>query len=291
MINLTQDTNDSFSEYKAAVDRKNDDSIEKNELLSIEKPMEDCYINYKQHFDSNNLENLNAARVGQQHKDTLLGLYSSNAAIVKNFRMRYFAQNPQTYNNLCPYCTLSEANTTEHILPKEKYPEYAVDTLNLIPACSGCNSKKGDSVIDAISGKRTTINYYTDILPQEQYLYMDFDVSCNNIKATYRLENYANKIDGEMYSLIERHFAKFDLLNRFNIKAIQEIGELINLYVVEGISNEAEYNTFAAKQIRKINLDKPQLGYNHWKVILYQSAATSDVFKNYILSLYGKNLQ
>lgn len=291
MINLTQDTNDSFSEYKAAVDRKNDDSIEKKELLSIEKPMEDCYINYKQHFDSNNLENLNAARVGQQHKDTLLGLYSSNVAIVKNFRKRYFAQNPQTYNNLCPYCTLSEANTTEHILPKEKYPEYAVDTLNLIPACSGCNSKKGDSVIDAISGKRTTINYYTDTLPQEQYLYMDFEVSNNNIKATYRLENYANKIDEEMYSLIERHFAKFDLLNRFNIKAIQEIGELINLYVVEGISNEAEYNTFAAKQIRKINMDKPQLGYNHWKVILYQSAATSDVFKNYILSLSGKNLQ
>lgn len=290
MINLTQDTNDSFSEYKAAVDRKNDDSIEKKELLSIEKPMEDCYINYKQHFDSNNLENLNAARVGQQHKDTLLGLYSSNAAIVKNFRKRYFAQNPQTYNNLCPYCTLSEANTTEHILPKEKYPEYAVDTLNLIPACSGCNSKKGDSVIDAISGKRTTINYYTDTLPQEQYLYMDFEVSNNNIKATYRLENYANKIDEEMYSLIERHFAKFDLLNRFNIKAIQEIGELINLYVVEGISNEAEYNTFAAKQIRKINMDKPQLGYNHWKVILYQSASTSDVFKNYILSLSGKNL-
>ncbi len=291
MINLTQDTNDSFSEYKAAVDRKNDDSIEKKELLSIEKPMEDCYINYKQHFDYNNLENLNAARVGQQHKDTLLGLYSSNAAIVKDFRMRYFAQNPQTYNNLCPYCTLSEANTTEHILPKEKYPEYAVDTLNLIPACSGCNSKKGDSVIDAISGKRTTINYYTDILPQEQYLYMDFEVSNNNIKATYRLENYANKIDVELYSLIERHFAKFDLLNRFNIKAIQEIGELINLYIVEGISNEAEYNTFAAKQIRKINMDKPQLGYNHWKVILYQSAATSDVFKNYILSLSGKNLQ
>lgn len=291
MINLTQDTNDSFSEYKAAVDRKTDDSIEKNELLSIEKPMENCYINYKQHFDSNNLENLNAARVGQQHKDTLLGLYSSNAAIVKNFRKRYFAQNPQTYNNLCPYCTLSEANTTEHILPKEKYPEYAVDTLNLIPACSGCNSKKGDSVIDAISGKRITINYYTDTLPQDQYLYMDFEVSNNNIKATYHLENYANKIDVELYSLIERHFAKIDLLNRFNIKAIQEIGELINLYVVEGISNEAEYNTFAAKQIRKINMDKPQLGYNHWKVILYQSAATSDVFKNYILSLSGKNLQ
>lgn len=285
MINLIQDREDSFSEYKAAVNRKNEDSNDKKELLSIEKQMEDCYINYKQHFDSNNLEILKSTRVGQLHKDSLLGLYSSDAAIVKHFRMRYFAQNPQTYNNLCPYCTLSEANTTEHILPKEKYPEYAVDTLNLIPACSGCNSKKGDSIIDAVSGKKTTINYYTDKLPHEQYLYVDFEVSCNNIKAIYHLENHDNKINVEMYSLIERHFSKFDLLNRFNLKAIQEISELRNLYVVEDFSNEAEYNAFVAKQIRKIKMDMPQLGYNHWKVILYLSAATSDVFKKYILSL------
>ena len=285
MINLIQDREDSFSEYKAAVNRKNEDSNDKKELLSIEKQMEDCYINYKQHFDSNNLEILKSTRVGQLHKDSLLGLYSSDAAIVKHFRMRYFAQNPQTYNNLCPYCTLSEANTSEHILPKEKYPEYAVDTLNLIPACSGCNSKKGDSIIDAVSGKKTTINYYTDKLPHEQYLYVDFEVSCNNIKAIYHLENHDNKINVEMYSLIERHFSKFDLLNRFNLKAIQEISELRNLYVVEDFSNEAEYNAFVAKQIRKIKMDMPQLGYNHWKVILYLSAATSDVFKKYILSL------
>lgn len=285
MINLFQDREDSFSEYKAAVNRKNDDSNDKKDLLSIEKQMEDCYINYKQHFDSNNLEILKSTRVGQLHKDSLLGLYSSDAAIVKLFRMRYFAQNPQTYNNLCPYCTLSEANTTEHILPKEKYPEYAVDTLNLIPACSGCNSKKGDSIIDVVSGKKTTINYYTDKLPHEQYLYVDFEVSSNNIKAVYHLENHDNKINVEMYSLIERHFSKFDLLNRFNLKAIQEISELRNLYVVEDFSNEAEYNAFAAKQIRKMKMDMPQLGYNHWKVILYLSAATSDVFKKYILSL------
>ena len=291
MINLIQDREDSFSEYKAAVNRKNDDSNEKKELLSIEKQMEDCYINYKQHFDSNNLEILKSTRVGQLHKDSLLGLYSSDAAIVKHFRMRYFAQNPQTYNYLCPYCTLSEANTTEHILPKEKYPEYAVDTLNLIPACSGCNSKKGDSVIDAVSGKKLTINFYTDTLPQEQYLYVDFEVSSNNIKAIYHLENHDNKINVEMFSLIERHFSKFDLLNRFNFKAIQEITELRNLYVVEDFSNEAEYNAFVAKQIRKIKMDMPHLGYNHWKVILYLSAATSDVFKSYILSLSGKKLQ
>lgn len=122
-------------------------------------------------------------------------------------------------------------------------------------------------------------------MPHEQYLYVDFEVSSNNIKAVYHLENHDNKINVEMYSLIERHFSKFDLLNRFNLKAIQEISELRNLYVVEDFSNEAEYNAFAAKQIRKMKMDMPQLGYNHWKVILYLSAATSDVFKKYILSL------
>lgn len=32
-------------------------------------------------------------------------------------------------------------------------------------------------------------------------------------------------------------------------------------------------------------MDRPVLGYNHWKIILYLSAATSDVFKKYILKL------
>ena len=142
-----------------------------------------------------------------------------------------------------------------------------------------------DELEYSVSGKKITINFYTDKLPQEQYLYVDFEVSGNNIKAAYRLENQGNKINVEMFSLIERHFSKFDLLNRFNLKAIQEISELRNLYVVEDFSNEAEYNAFVAKQIRKIKMDMPQLGYNHWKVILYLSAATSDVFKKYILSL------
>ena len=283
MINLKPDTEDSFCEYKNAVDRK-DDSPEKKELISIEKEMEDCYIKYKNNFDKNNLEHIVPAPSGQQHKGVLLDLYNPKAAIIKHFRQRFFSQNPQTYNNRCPYCTLSEANTTEHILPKDKYPEFAIDTLNLIPACSVCNSLKGEQVVDSKHNKKLKINFYTDTLPNEQYLFVDFEVSGINIKPTYRLENPYCKVDTDKFSLIKRHFKKYNLLNRFNNKAIQEISELKNLYLVESFANETEYDVFAAKQIRKVNMDRPQLGYNHWKVILYLSAATSGVFKNYILS-------
>lgn len=202
MINLQHDTADSFSEYKSAVERKSE-SLEKQQLKSIETEMRVCFIKYQQNFIKNNLEYTTPAKVGQQYKDVLLNLYGSDASIIRRFRQRYFAQNLQTYNNLCPYCTLSEANTTEHILPKNKYPEYAVDTLNLIPACSNCNSLKGENVIDATSNQKYAINFYTDILPQEQYLYVDFVVVENNIRPTYRLDNSNRKIASNIFSLTE----------------------------------------------------------------------------------------
>lgn len=282
MINLSSDTEDSFDLYKKAVSRKHA-SPQKTECCQLEQQVKTCYEDYKNHYDSNTIETLNPSEVGQNHKDALLNLYSSDAAIIKHFRERFFKRNPQTYNNLCPYCTINEANTTDHILPKEKYPEYAIDTLNLIPTCSNCNSIKGEYVVDDNDNK-ITLNFYQDVLPQEQYLYVEFRKLQQSIKANYYIHNNGN-INQDIYSLIERHFNKLKLINRFNDKAIQEISELKNLYLSEQFSSEGEYNQFAEKQLRKINLDKTSLGYNHWKVILYQSAATSDVFKSYILEI------
>ena len=48
-------------------------------------------------------------------------------------------------------------------------------------------------------------------------------------------------VEAEMFSLLQRHFKQYDLLNRFNTKAIQEISELKNLYAVEEFDNEEEY--------------------------------------------------
>lgn len=285
MINLNPDKNDSFEEYKSAVNRKKD-ATEKAELQLIEAPMKDCYINYEQHFERNDVEHMPQARIGQEHKNTLLSLYSPDTAIIKNFRQRYFARNLQSYYNRCPYCTINDANTTEHILPKEQYPEYAVDVLNLIPACSQCNSKKGECVLDKKTGKKNIINFYKDQLPKEQYLFVDFEVIGDEIKATYRLENKNNAVDVDTFALIERHFKQLGLLDRFNSKAMQETSELKNLYRAEGLVDESDFDAFAARQIRKLNLDRETLGYNYWRIILYYSAATSDVFKQYILSHY-----
>lgn len=277
----TYDLKTPFEVYKEAVERKNA-GAEKNELQGIERAMGDCYANYDRHFDQNDLEYMPQARVGVDHKDVLLGLYGSKAKLVKDFRKRYFDINPQTYNNLCPYCAVNSANTTEHILPKDFYPEYAVDVKNLIPCCSECNSLKGDDVLDE-NGRKIVLNYYTDLLPDEQFLFVDIRNNGNSLDFDYVLSNSTQRIDANLYELIERHFGRLGLLDRYKDKAIQEFAEIRNGYVAEQFENEAQYDAYAAKQVRKCDLDAVEYGRNHWKVVLIKACAESAVFKSFIL--------
>lgn len=279
------DLKDSFEVYKEAVERKDNGPV-KTELKGIEQPMDDCYKNYHRHFRQNDLEYMPHSRVGTDHKIALLSLYGSQTKLIKDFRKRYFEINPQTYNDVCPYCVISESNTTEHILPKEKYPEYAVDVLNLIPGCSKCNSLKGEDVLNQ-NGERFIINYYTDILPNIQYLFVDIFFNGEDLGFRYRLENVGNAIDTGLFSLIDRHYTKLELLKRYKEKAIQTIAEIKNDYLSEGITDEQGYDTYAAKRRNKCELDVPYYGINHWKIVLMKAAADSRVFKEYILQKLG----
>lgn len=272
-----------FEIYKDAVRRKNDGD-EKNELNSIETEMELCYNDYESHFCLNDLESLHRAQVGIDHQDVLIGLYSSQKKLVKDLRGRYFEINPQTYNNLCPYCVINSANTTDHILPKDLYAEYAINVKNLIPVCSECNSAKGEKVLDNY-GKRFIINYYTDLIPDVQFVNVDILVRNGALIFEYFLSNPNNRIDAELYALVKRHFDALRLLKRYKEKAIQEFAEIKNSYLAEQFSSEDDYNIFAAKQIMKCDLDVHEYGRNHWKVVLLRSCAESPVFKHYILSI------
>lgn len=276
------DLKGAFEVYKEAVERKQTGD-DKTELMSIEAEMGDCYANYERHFDQNNLEYMPHSRVGAQHKDVLLGLYGSQTKIVRDFRKRYFEINPQTYNNLCPYCIINSSNTTEHILPKDPYPEFAVNVKNLIPVCGECNTYKGDDVLDE-SGKKLTINYYTDILPDEQFLFVDISLCGNSLTFDYILTNEAGRIDPILFALIKRHFSRMHLLDRYKEKAIQEFAEIENMYLAEDIRNDTQYETFVAKQIKKCDLDVPEYGRNHWKVVLLRACAESDIFKHFVYS-------
>ena len=120
--------------FSEAVDRKDKNSADTIALNAHKHKVEIAYRYYERAMGNQKLGLLTSSTVLSRIKQPLLGMYSSGCKLVKDFRTWHFNNNSQTYNNVCPYCTINSANTTEHILPKEVYPEYAVNVFNLIPA-------------------------------------------------------------------------------------------------------------------------------------------------------------
>lgn len=268
--------------FSEAVDRKDKNSADTIALNANKHKVEIAYRYYERTMDSQKLGSLTPSRVLSSIKEHLLDMYSSRCKLVKDFRTWHFNNNPQTYYNVCPYCTINSANTTEHILPKEVYPEYAVNVLNLIPACSECNSLKSHDVVDQ-NGEIFTINFYTDTLPDIRYLFARITHIEGGVQLEYYLEN-RNGVDANLYALIERHFKRFHLKDRYYDKAVQELSNIENYFKFEEITCEAEYDKVANKLIGKTDADAIAYGRNHWRIVMYYDAATSPVFKSYMMA-------
>lgn len=268
--------------FSEAVGRQDKNSADTKALNTIKHKVEIAYRYYERAMDNHKLGLLSPSKVLSSVKQPLLGMFSSGCKLVKDFRAWHFNNNPQTYNNVCPYCTINSANTTEHILPKKVYPEYAVNVFNLIPACSECNTFKGDDILDE-NGNFFTINFYTDTLPDIRYLFAEITPIEGGVQFKYYLDNKYG-IDADSYALIERHFNRYHLINRYYTKAVQELSNVENYFRSEQLSSEADYDKAANKLIKKTDYDAISYGKNHWRIVMYYDAATSPVFKSYIMT-------
>lgn len=268
--------------FSEAVDRKNHNSADTIALIEHKHKVKIAYRYYERAMDNQKLGLLTSSTVLSRIRQPLLGMYSSDCKLVKDFRAWYFKNNPQTYNNVCPYCTINSANNTEHILPKDVFPEYAVNVFNLIPACSECNSFKGENILDH-NGKIFTINFYTDTLPDIRYLFARITSIEGHVQFKYYLEN-RNGVDANLYALIERHFQRFHLIDRYFFKAVQELSNIEIYFKSEEITCEADYDKAAGKLIKITDGYAKAYGKNHWKIVMYYDAATSPVFKSYIIT-------
>lgn len=279
MINFKHYSEDAFTLYKAAVDRKKNPD-EKAKLEQIEEKVKSAYDNYGIKFSQKQVHTLFPSNLfSEEEKELLEGMFDSDNKIVKTIREWIDANNNKTYLNRCPYCTLNAANTTEHILPKSVYEEFAVHALNLIPCCSECNSKKGDNFKDR-SGNPLFLNFYYDILPEKQYLFVDLSFDEKGVvNFNYRLDN-VNHIDVRLFDLICRHYEKLDLLKRFKTKAISEYPE-IESSLRAFLPNE-NIGAFMDNLKQKAMLDANSYGYNYWKVVLYLALADSEGYKMYL---------
>lgn len=280
MINFNPYDGDPFDLYKRAVARKND-GPDKEALLRIEEKVSKSYETYHAAFNGKRVHLLNIDdSYALDEKQLMKGLYGSKAKVVKVIRAWIDEHNKRTYLRKCPYCTLSRANTTEHILPKDDYPEYAINALNLLPCCSECNSAKGEQVRDD-DGNPLIINFYYHHLPEVQHLFVKLLEDGNGyVDFEYYLDNSNQEVEESMFRLIQSHFTKLGLLEKFEEEAVSNYTEIENK-----LKNSASGCGVkkCLEDLRKNALeDAKEYGRNHWKVVLKLALAESEWYAEYL---------
>lgn len=274
MRNVKPFSNDCFKIFIDAVNRKNV-GVDKSSLLSIKKEIEGDYNIYKNKFIVNDISSINPNILFTPHKERLQSLYDYQNKAIRDIRKNIEDCQIETIRYTCQNCSLDSVSTMDHVLPQSQYPEFAINAYNLFPCCSICNTFKNKAIKDG-EGNDIFLNLFLDILPEEQYLFVNIIVDENNeIDFQFYLSN-VNMIDPAIYNRIKSHFKKLYLLDRMRNKAISSLTELRNL--IETMLKYLPIDTIKSAVIDNANKEKEAYGYNYWKSVLYVELVNNDLF-------------
>jgi len=254
---------DQISNEKQAPIPKRLDRI-KNKVLA-------AYQNYA--ANTNSLEVMTPIGLKGVQEKALLHAYGSATKSMKSLRSEIIFTEDEDFDE-CPYCGINEPATLDHYLPKEKFPEFSIYPLNLIPICNVCNSKYKGAKFLSPAGGMLFMHSYFDIFPDVDLL--DVSVEIND-KVELTFTNLSYPADGRFCSIFSNHFRELSLNTRYSIKAAAEINRkrraLNRIYLREG-----HFSGVAAELQRTADDLRDSLSGNHWKVALYDCLASSEEF-------------
>lgn len=280
MINLRPYNGSTIEFLDEVVGSKRNSSVDPSytqRLSTLTPSIKRLYSQYDIVHRENNHATMMAYGFQNQDKTDLLKLYSSSNSNLTRLKNSITTFHDNRVMSKCQYCTISEVSSLDHIIPKTEFPEFSVNPKNLLPACTICNSKK--SVNWRESDKPVFLNLYTDRLPRDQYLFVDLDFSNNTILPTFNLIN-KNNIPQDFFNLLESHYSKLDLLNRFARNSNDIITNLINSVkpLMRKLSHEEVKDVILEFTIK----NKAIFGSNHYKSILEETLISDENFLNIV---------
>lgn len=251
----------------------------KDRIVKFNQDLAQPYSNYDSSFQSNTIYTLVNNQQFQSNaiKADLLDLYSySSKPFVELKNELVKLPNNRSFDT-CQYCAINSINTLDHILPKEKFPEFVVHPKNLFPACSLCNGKKSTKFVN--NGIPEFLNLYLHDLPKVQYLFTEVILDKNTFNVRFYLKNI-NSIDPHIFEIIENHYRNLDLLSRYEKQA----SSIISIFEDTIISNLADQTLDDLFQmyINSFTAFRKTLGHNHYKIILEEELCNGLAFRDYL---------
>lgn len=263
MINLNRFVCVEINEYDTIAAGKNNPT--RNDLKTIRPRVSVDYNTYNNSFST--IHTRPASAYSDDEKTTLHKAYGDTSAVDK-LKTRIINAQIDDFKHICPSCLYHKRQETDHYIPKEKYPEFAVLASNLIPICSTCNKKKSQNWRDAPHTTRTFIHFYNDIAPNIRFLSASLIINNNIPRLDWSIQNTNNAINNNLYTIIEYHFERLDLLNRYSEAANDLLSELKRTVASDRRRNP-NLSTADISQILMDDaiVDQNIYGINYWKSI------------------------
>jgi 5-methylcytosine-specific restriction endonuclease McrA len=236
------------------------------------------YGSYKVEFDKNTLQNIESQVYTPQAKKYLRKCYSDSTNALDNLIARIKENQPNHLRSVCQFCGIDTDNTTDHYLPQSVFPEFSVNHLNLFPCCAVCNPIKNDYWISQDPNYRGIINLYTDILPTQQFLFADVRFFRTNVIIKFRIDN-PNGIDPDLYQVIEYHFRRIKLLDKYNDKTGNIYQRVFNSYKGKA-AYKGKPDLIQTDLLQEVQNHFNSFGRNHYEGILMEALANNNVFLN-----------
>lgn len=274
MKNLIVYKGDCFDVFSRALAAKKDDNL-KNRLIHNTEVIKECFNEYQQHFDANTLELLNPKAELAGLQIDLLSLYGYDTKTIRKYREDINSLQPRCIRYTCQSCGFEQIECIDHLLPKESFPEYSVNPINLLPSCSKCNTHKSSIWKDA-SG-RLFLNLFTDRLPDEQYLFVNIINPEGDIDFEFYLDNPGNTISATLFRIIQSHYNRLHLLDRLRLKSISHLTELQNSIQVR--MENLDLQSIFDEVIITAERNKASYGSNYYKSVLEIALVQSSIFK------------
>lgn len=274
MINLAPYITNGYAEFVSIVNDKNDPRHTR--LLNLLNVINTRYQLYSQSFTTTLLQNIPRINLTQQEKEDLLHCYTGATASLNNLVRNIRETQPLHIRGTCQYCGINSDNSIDHYLPKGQYPDFCVYVLNLLPCCESCNSFKWEYWINNQTNNRGIINLYLDNLPIVQFLFLNIGYNNNVPNATFSISN-VNAIPPQLYSIIETHFERLNLLERYKLSF-----HSIYHQTYKSFKNNATFLNNPNLVRDLLEHDANQLladfGANYWKGIIKLTLSTDQTF-------------
>lgn len=263
--------------YDELVRTKRNSNLNPNYKERLATYRADIGLNFTQ-YDTNYIDKTLTGMMSsgyiEQRKSDLLNLYSYDNSVISKLKIKLTTSEFNRVENTCQNCTVGEVGSFDHFLPKDEFPEFSIHPKNLIPSCTKCNGKKSVNWRDGLSS--IFLNLYLDDLPDNQYLFVDIDYNLG-LDYSFRVDN-RNQINPALFRIIESHYRRLELPQRFKENSNKVVSELTNS--INSYKNKLPRIEIINSVIESENSNIALYGSNYWQSILKIALVRNNQFMN-----------